>query len=701
MQLSQQQSHKGRAWRDKMAGRIITVGGLTVLVTLAVLIWHLLYVTSPLLLTPSLKSVNSWSVPQNEQLLLLEDVSAGRTVLSMAEDCQLNLYQAKAPRSSDMELLKTLPQSCQVSTRALHHGGERYLFQLGGDGLIRMERLIRVAQRIERMQELSFLVKPALPEVIQHWQVALSQRWLTVAIQSDQQWHIHWVSRDRPLDNFTQELDGSGRLLLLPSVKSALWYEDNQAVFTSPDSSQRIVTQQPIETVTAFPDHKAVLIGLEGGEVQKWSSFNQQGQFVYQQIYTLPEQVSIRQMQMFSGKDLGVILSHEQELLLFLGSTGEILQRHTLDKPARGFFLSGNKLFVHHNSSIEQWHIDHASSIVSFESLWEKVWYHGYEEPDYIWQSTTSADTAQAKYSLVPLVVGSLKAALFALMVAIPLALGAAIYTAYFVPDSLRSWLKPGIEMLEAVPSVVIGFIAAIWLVPVVEHHMLAIVLFLWGLPVGLIISAFLQKPVSRWFSLKWQSGWELIMAVPLVLLIAWLAFESGGSLQQWLWPQGWFTDSHTYSSKNALVVALALGLAIVPSIYSLAEDAIYEVPSHLRQASFALGATRAQTLRYVVLVAAYPGIFSSVMLGLSRAFGETMIVLMVTGNTPVADWDPFSGLRALTANIAIELPEAEVNSIHYRILFFTALLLFAFTFVINTLAELIRGRLRRHYQNV
>lgn len=701
MQFSQHPSHKGRAWRDRIAGRIITIGGLTVLVTLAVLIWHLLYVTTPLLLSPSLKPVKSWSVPQTEELLLLEDLSAGRAILSMAGDCQLNLYQSGESGASQLELLKTMPQPCQLSTKALHQGGERYLFQLGTDGLVRMERLIRVAQRIERIQELSFLVKPVVPEVIQRWQVALSERWLAVALRSDKQWHIHWVSRDRPLQNFTQELDGDGNVLLLPSVTTALWYKDNQAIFTSPDSHQRITTKHPIETADAFLDHKAVLMGLQGGEVQKWSSFNQRGQFVYQQIYTLPDTLSIKQMQMISGRDLGVILTHKHELLLFLGSTGEILQRQPLNKAVQSFFVTGNKLFLQHQQNIEQWQIENASSIVSFESLWSKVWYHGYEEPDTIWQSTTSADNAQAKYSLVPLVIGSLKAALFALMVAIPLALGAAIYTAYFVPDSLRNWLKPGIEMLEAVPSVVIGFIAAIWLIPVVEDRLLAIVLFLWGLPVGLIISAFLQKPISRWLSLKWQSGWELIMAIPLVLLVAWLAFLLGADLQDWLWPQGWFAENQTYSSKNALVVALALGVAIVPSIYSLAEDAIYEVPTHLRQASFALGATRAQTLRYVVLVAAYPGIFSSVMLGLSRAFGETMIVLMVTGNTPVADWDPFSGLRALTANIAIELPEAEVNSIHYRILFFTALLLFAFTFVINTLAELIRGRLRRHYQNV
>nr|WP_241264200.1 ABC transporter permease subunit [Bowmanella dokdonensis] len=386
---------------------------------------------------------------------------------------------------------------------------------------------------------------------------------------------------------------------------------------------------------------------------------------------------------------------------MFLATTGEVLGTTRLPASARSPYLAGNRLYFRTLEGIEQWQIDNISSIVSFASLWRPVLYDGYPQADYVWQSTAAEDNSQAKYSLVPLVIGSLKAALVALLVAIPLAVGAAIYTAYFVPQRIRNWLKPGIEMLEAIPSVVIGFIAAIWLIPIVEDYLLALILFLLLLPPCLVGLAFLHQPLSRALSIKWQSGWELILLIPLLLTLAWLSFVLGGEFQQWIWPNGWYEGQDNYSSKNALVVALALGIAIVPSIYSLAEDAIYEVPAHLQQASFALGATRGQTLRRVVLVAAYPGIFSSIMLGLSRAFGETMIVLMVTGNSPVPEWDLFAGMRTLTANIAIELPESEVGSIHYRILFFTALLLFVFTFLINTLAELVRGRLRKHYKSV
>jgi len=140
------------------------------------------------------------------------------------------------------------------------------------------------------------------------------------------------------------------------------------------------------------------------------------------------------------------------------------------------------------------------------------------------------------------------------------------------------------------------------------------------------------------------------------------------------------------------------MGLAIVPTIFSISEDAVQGVPARLVNASLALGATRWQTLLRVVLLAASPGIFSGMIIGFGRAVGETMIVLMATGNTPIMDWNVFEGMRTLAANIAVELPESEVGSSHYRLLFLTALVLFGITFVFNTVAELIRHQLRERY---
>ena len=152
------------------------------------------------------------------------------------------------------------------------------------------------------------------------------------------------------------------------------------------------------------------------------------------------------------------------------------------------------------------------------------------------------------------------------------------------------------------------------------------------------------------------------------------------------------------YDQRNSLVVGLMMGFAVIPTIFSIAEDALFSVPQHLIRGSLALGATRWQTLMRVVLPAASPAIFSALMMGFGRAVGETMIVLMATGNTPIMDMNIFEGMRTLSANIAVEVPEAEVASTHYRVLFLAALVLFMFTFIVNTVAEIVRQRLRQRY---
>jgi phosphate transport system permease protein len=151
-----------------------------------------------------------------------------------------------------------------------------------------------------------------------------------------------------------------------------------------------------------------------------------------------------------------------------------------------------------------------------------------------------------------------------------------------------------------------------------------------------------------------------------------------------------------TYVQRNTLIVGFAMGFAVIPIIYTLAEDALNAVPEHLRSASLGCGATQWQTAIWIVLPTAISGVFTAIMIGMGRAVGETMIVVMSTGNTPILDLSIFSGLRALSANIAVELPEAPKDGSLYRVLFLTALVLFAMTFVINTFAELVRLRFRK-----
>ncbi len=239
--------------------------------------------------------------------------------------------------------------------------------------------------------------------------------------------------------------------------------------------------------------------------------------------------------------------------------------------------------------------------------------------PPLTWQPVSS----NPRYNVLVLVLGTLKVTLIAMVIATPLALGAALYTSEFVGRRFREWIKPTIELLAGIPSVVMGFFALIVL--------------------------------ATW--LQWQFGLEFRL--------------------------------------NALNAGIALALAIVPIIYTVTEDALTAVPRHYREASLALGASKTQTALKVVFPAAMPGIGAAMILGFGRAIGETMIVLMASGNGSYFSLSPFVTTRTLSATIAAELGEVVFGGGHYRILFFLGTLLFVITSVLNWLGERYNRRMR------
>jgi phosphate transport system permease protein len=355
---------------------------------------------------------------------------------------------------------------------------------------------------------------------------------------------------------------------------------------------------------------------------------------------------------------------------------------------------------------IHFWRVDNEHPEVSIKSLWQKVWYESYPKPDYIWQSSSASSDFEPKYSLIPLVFGTLKAAFYAMLVAMPLALMGAIYTAYFMSPKMRQAVKPTIELMGALPTVILGFLAGLWLAPFIEKHLAGLFSLFVFIPAGVMLFAYAWQYFPKSIRQKLSEGWEAALLAPVIILSGWFAFVVSVPLEIFLFDgslRDWFSRELGigYDQRNALVVGIAMGFAVIPTIFTIAEDAIFSVPKHLTVGSLALGATTWQTLVKVVLLTASPGIFSAVMIGLGSAIGETMIVLMATGNTPVMDLSVFQGLRTLAANIAVEMPESEVDSTHYRVLFLAALVLFLFTFVFNTLAEIIRQRLREKYSSL
>jgi len=343
---------------------------------------------------------------------------------------------------------------------------------------------------------------------------------------------------------------------------------------------------------------------------------------------------------------------------------------------------------------------------VSWRTLFGKVWYEGYDHPDYVWQSSGASDDVEPKLSLTPLLAGTLKGTIYSLILAIPLGVFGAMYASQFMHPVYKRYLKPLIEIMASLPSVVLGFLAGLWLAPRIEKAMPALMLMAIVLPCLVLLAGFAWRSLPRAFRNRFPLGTEVLLFVVVLAAGIWmclglsLSFEKlafAGNFQSWLLT----TTGLPFDQRNAVVVGLAMGFAVIPIIFAIAEDAFSNVPGNLVAGSLALGGNRWQTVTRVVLPTASPGIFSAIMIGFGRAVGETMIVLMATGNTPIMDWNPFNGFRTLSANIAVEIPEAPHGGTLYRMLFLAGLLLFIITFVINTVAELVRQRLRERFQQL
>ncbi len=426
------------------------------------------------------------------------------------------------------------------------------------------------------------------------------------------------------------------------------------------------------------------------------------------------------------------------------------------------------------------WRLHARHPDVTLSALFLPVWYEGYPAPTHAWQSSSGTDDFEAKFGLWPLVFGTMKATFYSMLFGAPLAILAAIFTSEFLAGRTKARVKPVIETMASLPSVVLGFLAAIVIAPAVEDFVPELLSCFVTLPFAMLLGANLWQSLpgqGRRGSIRaWRVPFLFVMTVAgigLALIVGpvaervlfagdlklWLDGQRGTGTGAWMFPmlpvsavivgiamshfvnpalrrisRDWGAGAMaraelvkflvgfaaavglalllswlhglawdprgsfvgTYVQRNALIVGFVMGFAIIPIIYTISEDALSGVPEHLRAASLGAGATQWQTAIRIILPTAMSGIFSALMVGFGRAVGETMIVLMAAGNTPVLDWNIFNGFRTLSANIAVEMPEAVKDSTHYRTLFLAALVLFALTFVVNTVAEIVRLRVRK-----
>ncbi|MCI0401246.1 MAG: ABC transporter permease subunit [Gammaproteobacteria bacterium] len=737
-----------RQWRrlkDLVTEKCVALGGISVIIAIVLIFFYLIYVVVPLFKPATMERVADYPAPGNaaSDTLHIAIEEQNEIGLSITSDARAVFFRTK-----DGSVIQEVPLSIArdafisaISAGDLAHAA--IALGLSNGRLI----LLRHVYDISHPNDIR-VITPRLEYPLGDKPIpidATGRSLMTLAAQSnDEETTVVALTGDRRLVIVNFALEGSLledkvsvergiSELPVPATavtRIALNMDQRELYLASGDGfiSYYDITNKSaprlIQRIKAVPDGTditvlrflsggiSLLVGDSRGTVTQWFPVRDENN-----NYTLQR---IRTFTALEAPITGITPEYYRKGFAAIDQKGRVAIYHTTAErtlrveqaaadPLIRVALSpraNGMLLVDAEDKYQFWHIRNPHPEVSWNALWGKVWYESRTEPEYIWQSSSASNTFEPKFSLTPLTFGTVKAAFYAMLFAIPLAILGAIYTAYFMAPRMRAAVKPTIEIMEALPTVILGFLAGLWLAPIVESHLPGIFCLLLLLPVSIVTAAFLWSRLPADIRHGVPDGWEAALLIPVVCLTGVVAIAISQPIESLFFngnmPQ-WLNDrlGISYDQRNSLVVGFAMGFAVIPNIFSISEDAIFGVPKHLTIGSLALGATPWQTVVGVVLLTASPGIFSAVMIGLGRAVGETMIVLMATGNTPVIDFNIFAGFRALSANIAVEMPETEVNSTHYRILFLAALVLFIVTFMFNTIAEIVRQRLRAKYSSL
>lgn len=707
--------------RDRLRARVdrgvkgaVTVSGLLVLMTLMLIFVYLLLTVLPLFKSASISSPKALPMVSSSPALVIGMDVQQRIGYRIDQQGEGHFYRlvAQGTNQAGQPLLQqTLLANPVLLAQAV---GERDLFALAqADGRVVIAQTDFAPAgggepqwRFPLGQEPLAFDPSGQPLALLALAEARKGSFLLAAVTTDHRLLLGRFSPTEPPQQTAIPLAGAAQqLLLTPDGRQLYVLAGNQLARYQIAGAQlqlretRLLGEHPPYRLTALPGGSALLIRASDGSLWEWFDVEKDQHHQLAPIQQFAHQASAQELLVAEPyRRVFAALQPGGDFALFSSIQPQPLLKDTLPAKVQqmAFAPRGDGLLLETAQGWQHYALDNLYPDVTWRSLWQKLWYENYPQPAYVWQSTSGEDSYQAKFSLMPVIFGTFKAAGYSMLFAVPLALAGAIYTACFMSAELRRVVKPAVEVMGAFPTVVIGLVAGIWLAPKIEHYLLALLalpllLALVTLLCSWLVNRFLPRPLSP--------GKDLLLLLPLVVLTVWLALACGPWLELQLFGEPLhFWLGEDFDQRNTLVVGVAMGFALVPIIFSLAEDALFSVPTALSQGSLALGATQWQTVLRVVVPSASAGIFSALMIGFGRAVGETMIVLMATGNTPLIDGSLFQGLRAMAANIAIEMPEAVAGSSHFRVLFLTALVLFIFTFIFNTLAEAVRLRLRKRY---
>jgi phosphate transport system permease protein len=735
-----QRKRRIRALKDNLARWYVSIGGLAVLGAITLIFFYLAQVVAPMFQGAELEARDAqqpaWLADAGEPLLLAVE-EQNKVAMRLGSDGQVRFFSVQSGESLRNIALPLPADSRIVSVGQDTPGNRRMVLGLSNGQVLVAEHNYKVSypngqKTITPQLDYPFGEEPLdldpQGRPIEHAAVSLNGKTLMVAGATDGVLHALSISATENL--LTGETSLEQKRLNLPQLSEPikalrvdprhmwLFAVSGRASVDVFDLRRKQLNGRykllggngEITTVASLLGGISLMVGDSTGGIGQW--------FMVRANDGQAELKNVRNFQLDDQPIAQIIPEERRKGFLALDTAGTLGIFHSTahrtlltEQVADGAAVAAmspraTRLLVESGDQLQRFVIDNPHPEISWSALWGKVWYESYPEPDYVWQSTSATGDFEPKLSLSPLAFGTLKAAFYAMLLAAPLAICAALYTAYFMAPSLRRKVKPVIELMEALPTVILGFFAGLFLAPYLENHLPGIFSLLLLMPVGILLAGWFWSRLPENIRLSVPDGWEAVLLIPVILFVGWGSLAVSGYLENWFFGGDmrlWLSNEMgiPFDQRNALVIGLAMGFAVIPTIYSIAEDAVFSVPKSLTLGSLALGATPWQTLTRVVLLTASPGIFSALMIGMGRAVGETMIVLMATGNTPIMEANIFEGMRTLAANVAVEMPESEVGSTHYRVLFLAAMVLLMFTFVMNTLAELIRQRLRRKYASL
>ncbi|MEZ9200233.1 ABC transporter permease subunit [Shewanella sp. 10N.286.54.B9] len=728
-----------RAIMDKAAQVGVTVGGTMVFVALLLIFFYLLYVVKPIFDSAEVAPVASAQYHDSKPALMVGSDEQNEIMYRVSQLGKVDFFDTQTSQLLRTEQINTPAGSHVVSSSAAMPSEQRFALGLSNGqviiagvefGVTYPDNKRLITPKLRFVNGNVPLTVDANGHALNHLAFDYSSDKMSFVYQDDNKvWRIsrqegeenmmteevEWVSYtgtipDAPVNVQQQLMTPDQRQLILSSGDKLFVYDIRDAEAVSLRQVLELGrAKAKVTNVSLLAGASSLLVSYDSGLVQQYFQVNGDQGRQYQEIRDFDNHSGITSVASeFYRKSFVTITDDGNLSLLYTTSQRELFsEKFDLKNPGTvGFSPRSNALVVEADGKLNLFSVSNTHPEVSWSAMWSKVWYEGYPEPKYVWQSTSGSDDFEAKLSLMPLAFGTMKAALYAMLFATPLAIAGAIYTAYFMSPKVRAIVKPTIEIMEALPTVILGFLAGLWLAPLIEDNLPGILTLLILLPVSVLSSAFAWHKLPAKWKQRLPDTYQEIMLIPVILFIGWFSFAISPSLESALFggdTRMFITNELgiTFDQRNALVVGIAMGFAVIPTIFSIAEDAVFSVPRHLSNGSLALGATTWQTLTRVVLLTASPGIFSAVMMGLGRAVGETMIVLMATGNTAIMEWSVFEGMRTLAANIAVEMPESAIGSSHYRVLFLAAFVLFIFTFFFNTIAEVVRQRLRERYSSL